>query len=73
VVRNGRPTKNTRRYCFEASHAIAETLRLPDVARRLADFSAIPVGATPNETATFIKVESDRWRHLIDATGFKIN
>jgi tripartite-type tricarboxylate transporter receptor subunit TctC len=39
----------------------------------MADFAAVPVGATPDESAAFIKVESDRWHRLIDTTGLKIN
>jgi tripartite-type tricarboxylate transporter receptor subunit TctC len=55
------------------SAAIAEALTLPDVVKRLADLAAIPVVATPDESAAFIKVESARWRDLIDSTGLKIN
>lgn len=55
------------------STAIAEVLALPDVAERLADLAAVPVGSTPDQAATFIKVESARWKELIDMTGLKIN
>ena len=55
------------------STAIAEILKQPDIGKRLADFTAVPVGATPEETAAFIKAESNRWRGLIDATGLNIN
>jgi tripartite-type tricarboxylate transporter receptor subunit TctC len=67
------PAKTPADIASKLSTAIAETLRLPDVAKRLADFAAIPVGASPDETAAFIKVESDRWRELIDTTGLKID
>jgi len=67
------PPKTPTDIASKPSAAIAETLRLPDVAKRLADFSAIPVGATPEEAAAFLKVESNRWRELIDTTGLKIN
>jgi len=55
------------------SAAIAEILTMPDVAARLSDLAAVPVGGTPKETAAFIKTESSRWKQLIDTTGFKIN
>jgi len=55
------------------SAAMAETLRLTDVAKRLADFAATPVGTTPDEAAAFIKMESERWRKLIDSMGLKID
>jgi tripartite-type tricarboxylate transporter receptor subunit TctC len=55
------------------SVAIAETLKLPEVAKRMADFSAVPVGATPDDSTAFIKAESARWRELIDTTGLRID
>jgi tripartite-type tricarboxylate transporter receptor subunit TctC len=55
------------------STAIAETLRQPDVARRLADLAAVPVGSTPDEAAASIGMESARWRKLICSTGIKID
>jgi tripartite-type tricarboxylate transporter receptor subunit TctC len=67
------PPKTPADIASKLSAAVAETLSLPDVAKRMADFAAVPVGATPDETAAFIKVESDRWHRLIDTTGLKIN
>jgi len=49
------------------SEAIAETLKLPDIAKRLRDFSAVPVGSSPAEMAAFLNVERERWRELIGA------
>jgi tripartite-type tricarboxylate transporter receptor subunit TctC len=67
------PPKTPVDITSKLSTAIAETLKQPDIGKRLADFTAVPVGATPEETATFIKAESNRWRGLIDATGLNIN
>ena len=67
------PPKTPADIASKLSIAIAETLKQPDIGKRLADFSAVPVGATPDETRAFIKAESDRWRALIDATGLNIN
>jgi tripartite-type tricarboxylate transporter receptor subunit TctC len=67
------PPKTPDGIAAKLSAAIAEILALPDVAARLADLAAVPVGGTPDEAAAFIKAESARWRDLIDTTGLKIN
>jgi tripartite-type tricarboxylate transporter receptor subunit TctC len=67
------PPKTPADIASKLSAAIAEALKLPDVAKRMADFSAVPVGATPDDTAAFIKTENARWRELIDTTDLKIN
>jgi tripartite-type tricarboxylate transporter receptor subunit TctC len=55
------------------SGAIAEILRSPDVAKRLAEFAAEPVGSTPAETKAFVEAESEHWRQVIDLAGIKID
>src|SRR6266567_2131637 len=67
------PPKTPADIASKLSAAIAEALKLPDVAKRMADFSAVPVAATPDDTAAFIKTENARWRELIDTTGLRIN
>jgi tripartite-type tricarboxylate transporter receptor subunit TctC len=67
------PPKTPAVIVAKLSAAIAEALKLPDVTKRMADFSALPIGATPDDTAAFIKTENARWHALIDATGLKIN
>jgi tripartite-type tricarboxylate transporter receptor subunit TctC len=67
------PPKTPADIASKLSAAIAETLKLPDVAKRMADFAAVPIGATPDDSAAFMKAESARWRELIDATGLKID
>jgi tripartite-type tricarboxylate transporter receptor subunit TctC len=37
------------------------------VQMRLAELSAEPVGGTPQETANYLKQESERWRAVITA------
>ena len=51
--------------------AIAESLKLPDVATRLQGYSATPVASSPSETAAFLKAESECWRQVIQANGIK--
>lgn len=67
------PPRTPARIAAQLSAAIAEVLALPEVTGRLADLAAVPVGSTPDEAAAFIKVESTRWKQLIDATGLKID
>jgi tripartite-type tricarboxylate transporter receptor subunit TctC len=53
------------------SSAISEILRRSDVAQRLQDYSATPVGSSPSDTATFIDSERRRWREIIVAAKIK--
>lgn len=53
------------------SDAIADVLKMPDVANRFRDFHVIPVGSSPTETAEFIKSEDERWRQLSVSMGVK--
>jgi tripartite-type tricarboxylate transporter receptor subunit TctC len=67
------PPKTPAPIATKLSAAITETLALPDVAGRLADFAAVPVGSNPDDAAAFIRLESARWRDLINASGLKVN
>lgn len=51
------------------SAAVAESLKLPEVAKRLQEISTEPVGSTPAEMATFMAQETQRWAKVIKATG----
>src|SRR5215831_2339469 len=42
------------------SQAMGEALRLPDMASRVRELSATPIGGTPEETATFLAEERER-------------
>src|SRR5262249_43613167 len=53
----------------QLSQAIAEAIRLPEIAQRLRGFSYTPVGTSPAETAAFLKHETERWREVIMAAG----
>jgi tripartite-type tricarboxylate transporter receptor subunit TctC len=55
------------------SAAISEILRLPDVAKRLTELAAEPVGNTPAEATAFVDAESKRWREVINLAGIKID
>lgn len=55
------------------SAAIAEVLKLPDVAKRLADMNFDPIGGTPEEMARFMTQERERWGSVIRASGATAN
>jgi tripartite-type tricarboxylate transporter receptor subunit TctC len=59
------PPKTPPAIASTLSQAVAEILALPDVAQRLRGLSVTPVGSSPEDTATFVRQQSDRWRQLI--------
>jgi tripartite-type tricarboxylate transporter receptor subunit TctC len=65
------PPKTPAVIAEKLSRAVAETLKLPEVARRLADLSAEAIGSTPAAMATAIKEDTERWRAVIRAAGVK--
>jgi tripartite-type tricarboxylate transporter receptor subunit TctC len=66
------PPKTSAAVATKLSQAIAETLKLPDVAKRVAEFSVASVGSSPAETGELIKREAEQYRKLIAAIGIKI-
>jgi tripartite-type tricarboxylate transporter receptor subunit TctC len=65
------PPRTPPEIAARLSSAVAETLKLPDVAGKLRDYSAKAVGGSPAETAAFIKEESERWHKVILSNGIK--
>jgi tripartite-type tricarboxylate transporter receptor subunit TctC len=63
------PPKTPAAIAEKLAREIAEILRMPDVAKRLAQLAFTPVGSTPAETAARIGKESDYWRQFIDSIG----
>lgn len=55
------------------SAAIAEVLRLPEVAKKLTDMSAEPGGITPAEMGAFMRREADLWGGVIRFAGVKVD
>jgi tripartite-type tricarboxylate transporter receptor subunit TctC len=45
--------------------AIVESLKLPDVEKRLASDGSTPVGSTPEQFSAHIKSEIAKWRRLV--------
>jgi tripartite-type tricarboxylate transporter receptor subunit TctC len=67
------PPKTPAPIAEKLSAAIAEALKSPDVAKRLADLSAEPIGSTPAEMAAFMKEEAERWGAVIRVAGVKVD
>ena len=65
--------KGSKEDATRLSAAIAEAIKLPDVAKRLADLSAEPVGSNPAQMAAFMKEDAERWRNVIRTAGVKLD
>ena len=65
------PPKTPASIAEKLSAAIIETLKLPEVAVRLADLSAEPIASTPAGMAAIMKADAERWRAVIRAAGVK--
>jgi tripartite-type tricarboxylate transporter receptor subunit TctC len=66
------PPKTPPEIAAKLSQAIAETLKLPDVAKRISDVNVTSVGASPSATAELIRRESEKFRQVIAAAGIKV-
>ena len=51
---------------------INEALRDPEILKRFIEFSADPIGGTPQATAAYMREEVVRWRKVIEAAGVKL-
>jgi len=66
------PPKTSPAIAQKIAAAVQESLKLPDVQKRLADLSAEPMGLGPGETAAFMRQEVERWSAVIRAAGVKL-
>jgi len=55
------------------SAAIAEGLKSPETAQRLASEGSIPVGSTPDQFQAHIRNEVDKWRKLVKEVGLVLH
>jgi len=67
------PPKTPLEIAAKVSAGIVETLKLPDVARKLIELSAEPIGNTPAEMTAFMRQDAERWRTVIRAAGVKVD
>ena len=59
------PPRTPSAIAEKVAAGVAETLRNPEVLKRLSDLSADPLGLSPKETAAFMKQETERWGSVI--------
>jgi tripartite-type tricarboxylate transporter receptor subunit TctC len=67
------PPKTPTTIAEKLSAAVAEAIRQPDVAKRLAAMSAEPIGGTPAEMAAFMKRDGERWKSVIESAQVKVD
>jgi tripartite-type tricarboxylate transporter receptor subunit TctC len=67
------PPKTARAIVEKISADIAEAIKSPDVARRLDELSAEPVGSNPDASARFMREEAERWAGVIKAAGVRLD
>jgi tripartite-type tricarboxylate transporter receptor subunit TctC len=65
------PPKTPAEIPNKISSAVAQALKLPDVAKRLEELFVTPVGSSPAEAAEFIRQDSERWRQVIVSAAIK--
>jgi len=66
------PPKTPPAIATKLAQAVADTLKLPQVAQRYQDVSVMPVGDTPAEAAVLLGAERERWRKIVGELGLKI-
>ena len=66
------PPRTPSAIAEKVAAGVAETLRNPEVLKRLSDLSADPLGLSPKETAAFMKQETERWGSVIRSAGVKL-
>jgi tripartite-type tricarboxylate transporter receptor subunit TctC len=66
------PAKTPRKIVDKINVDINEALRDPDILRRFVEFSAEPIGGTPEATSAFMRADVERWRKVIEAAGVKL-
>ena len=67
------PPRTPAAIARKVAAGVSEALRNPEVLKRLAGFSAEPMGLGPAETAAFMRQETERWGAIIRAAGIKLD
>ncbi len=66
------PAKTPAKIVNKINADINEALRDPEMLKRFVDFSAEPIGGSPQETAAYMREEVTRWKQVIQAAGVKL-
>lgn len=67
------PPKTPAPIVAKISADISAVLKEPEIVKRLTDRSATPVGGTPEETARFVKSETQLWGRVVREAGVKVD
>ena len=65
------PPKTPPAITARISAAVAEAVKVPEIAKRLADLNAEPVGNTPEQMAEIVRQDTERWQGVIRAAHIK--
>jgi tripartite-type tricarboxylate transporter receptor subunit TctC len=65
------PPRTPAPVASKLSAGIAEVIRQPEVAKRLAERNFEPMGSTPEQMAAFLRQETERWDKVIRTIGIK--
>jgi len=65
------PPKTPAAIAKQLADAMIDALRAPDVTERVHDMSAAVVATTPEETAAYLRRETEQWGRVIAAAGIK--
>jgi len=65
------PPKTPPAVTARISAAVAEAVKVPEIAKRLADLNAEPVGNTPAQMAEIVRQDTERWAAVIRAANVK--
>jgi tripartite-type tricarboxylate transporter receptor subunit TctC len=66
------PAKTPRKIVDKINVDINEALHDPEILKRFVEFSAEPIGGTPEATSAFMRADVERWRKVIEAAGVKL-
>jgi len=66
------PPKTPKAIVDKINADINEALKAPEIMQRMPDFSAEVVGGTPQETAAYMREDSERWHKVIQSAGVKL-
>jgi tripartite-type tricarboxylate transporter receptor subunit TctC len=67
------PPKTPQAIADKINADVNEALRQSDIAQRLGQLSAEPIGGTPQATAAYMREEIERWRKVIKAANVRLD
>lgn len=65
------PAAISREYVARVHRAVMKALRQPEFQGKLADLGFEPVGTTPEEFASYVRTEIEKWGRVVKSSGAK--